>query len=323
MAGVGTAYPADYSATYSGPQFTAQQGRTAMAAAMSGATAARPLGGTSGVRPGTPTNIATANSTTWTVTPFGGYTDLTTSATNGGYFFSFLTPSTGAVTAAAGSARVDLLYVQLADVNTGDGTTVAPRVILDYQAGTAGAGVPALTAPRAFVIARINVPASGGGSPTVTFVAPYAVAAGGVTPYDTYNNMRLITATPGAQAVVYSDPVTSNNGNYFWDPAIGWAPVGLKVQSVSGGKSGSFPVIVQPIIKIERVSGTSTGSGTMAVTFPTAFPTGVLAITFTMGSGSSTTPVLNGDALSTTGFTVAALPPSTAVVFYYTAWGWW
>ena len=156
-------------------------GRTALSAAMGGATAARPLGGISGVRPGTPTTIATATSTTWTVTPFGGYIDAQTLATNGGYFFSFQNTSTGTVTAAAGSARVDLLYVQTADTGV-DATTVAPRAILDYQVGVGGAGIPALTAPRAFVIAQINVPASGGGSPTVTWVAPYTIAAGGILP---------------------------------------------------------------------------------------------------------------------------------------------
>lgn len=222
MAGVGTAYPADYSATYSGPLYTAQQGRTMFAAAMAGATAARPLGGISGVRPGTPLTIATATSTTWTVTPFGGYIDLATSASNGGYFFSFLTNSTGTVTAAAGSARVDLLYVQLADVNTGDGTTVAPRVILDYQVGVAGAGIPALTAPRAFVIAQINVPASGGGSPTVTWVSSYTVAAGAPLYFLDRPSLLLVSGGYTGQLAV-----TRSDGQiYEWFGGL-WVPVGI------------------------------------------------------------------------------------------------
>lgn len=181
----GTAYPADNPGSTYAVQFTATQGRTSLAAAMGGATAARPLGGLSGVRPGTPSNIATATSTTWTVTPFGGYIDLATSATNGGYFFSFQANQTGTVTAAVASARVDLLYTQSNDVNTSDGSAMAPQTLIGYQAGVGGAGVPVLSAARAFVIAQINVPASGGGSPTVTWVAPYCVAAGGILPVPT------------------------------------------------------------------------------------------------------------------------------------------
>jgi len=221
MAGVGTAYPADYSDTYSGPEYTSQEGRTALAATMAGATAARPLGGISGVRPGTP-NVASATPGTWTVTPFGGYIDLETSASNGGYFFSFLSNSTGTVSAAEGSARVDLLYVQIADTNTGDSTTVAPRVILDYQKGAAGAGVPTLTAARAFVIAQINVPATGGGSPTITWVAPYCAAAGGTVDFNTKAQLDLwTTAKPGQSAFVIAD-----NSEYVWTGAA-WVKASL------------------------------------------------------------------------------------------------
>jgi hypothetical protein len=175
----GTAYPGD--AVAGAPTYTATQGRTALAAAMGGATAARPLGGITGLRPGTPSSIFSVTSTTWTFTKeFGGYIDLESPANVGGYYFSFPPGETGAVTAAAGSARVDLVYTQINDSNTGDGSGLSPRTNTGYQAGVAGAGVPTLTTARAFVIAQINVPASGGGSPTFTWVTPYTVAAGGL-----------------------------------------------------------------------------------------------------------------------------------------------
>lgn len=200
----GVAYPADYSALYSGPQYTANQGRAALAAAMAGATSTRPLGGISGVRPGTPATTVTATSTTWTATAFGGYIDTAASATNGGYYFSFPSGGTGSVTAAAASSRIDIIYVQLSDTNTGDGTTVAPKVDVLYLAGTAGSGVPPATPARSFVVAQLNVPATGGGSPTVTWVAPYASAAGGILP---------------VQAGSY--PASSYPGQYIDDPSIG------------------------------------------------------------------------------------------------------
>lgn len=177
----GTAYPGD--AVAGVPTYSATQGRTALAGGQGGATAARPLGGFSGIRyqPGVG-SIVSVTSTTWTVTPFNGYIDLESPGTTGGYYFSFQANETGTVTAAAGSARVDLLYVQVSDSNTGDGSGLSPRVVVGYQAGTAGAGVPTLSAPRAFVIAWINVPASGGGAPTTQLVAPFTVAAGGILP---------------------------------------------------------------------------------------------------------------------------------------------
>ena len=176
MSGTGIAYPID--ASSGTPQFAAAQGRTAFAAAMAGATSSRPLGGLTGVRPGTPTNTVTATSTTWTVQPFGGYIDLHTLATNGGYLFSFQSVSSGTMTAAGGSARTDIVWVRIDDSNTGD-SSGARQVVVDYTANTT-------TPPaRAFVIAQINVPASGGGSPTVTWVAPYTTAAGGITPVST------------------------------------------------------------------------------------------------------------------------------------------
>lgn len=210
MAGTGIAYPAD--AVTGSPQFTANQGRNAFAAAMAGATSGRPLGGLTGCRPGTPANTITATSTTWTMNPngFAGYIDLETSATNSGYFFSFSGTITGAVTAAGGSPRTDIVWVKIDDSNTSDGSTGAPRVELDYSANTT-------TPPaRAFVIAQINVPASGGGSPTVTWVAPSTVAAGGIQPVPT---------------TVY--PASPYLGQYVDDAALGllrwngtsWSPI--------------------------------------------------------------------------------------------------
>jgi hypothetical protein len=205
MAGTGTAYPAD--AVSGAPTFTASQGRTSFAAAMGGATAARPLGGLSGVRPGTPTNTVTATSTTWTAASFGGYIDLHALATNGGYFFSFPTGGSGAIVAAVATARQDIMWVRIDDSNTSDGSG-ARQVVIDYTPNT-------LTPPaRAFVIAIINVPATGGGAPTVTWVAPYTVAAGGILPVATAALLFAMTLPIGQHANVFADPNVNSNGDY-------------------------------------------------------------------------------------------------------------
>jgi hypothetical protein len=93
---------------------------------------------------------------------------------------SVATVQTGTVAAANSYARTDLLSLTLSDPAEGDGT-VNPTVVITYTLGGAGGGAPAAPA-RSFAFAQINVPATGGGPPSTTWVAPFTVAAGGITP---------------------------------------------------------------------------------------------------------------------------------------------
>jgi hypothetical protein len=131
---------------------------------------------------GTPSTIVTATSTTWTVTPFGGLIDGEALAIAGPYGYAFDTNQTGGVTAAGASARVDRLDVQVSDPAESDGSS-APGMTVVYTAGTPGlVAAPARSHP----LAQINVPATGGGSPTVTWTATYSAAAGGVATFATF-----------------------------------------------------------------------------------------------------------------------------------------
>ena len=185
------------------PSYVGRALRQLSSVFLGAATPARPLGAQSGVRPGTPSSIVTATSTTWTVTPFAGVIDLHTAAIAGPYEFAFDANVTGAVTAASGSiARVDILYVRASDPSESDGSSV-PAIEVLYLAGTV-ASTPPATPARSFVLAQINVPISGGGSPTVTWVAPYCVGSGGILP---------------VPAGTY--PAASYAGQYVDDPAQG------------------------------------------------------------------------------------------------------
>jgi len=206
------------------PSYVGRALRQMSSVFLGGATAARPLGARSGVRPGTPTTIATATSTTWTVTPFAGVIDLQTAAIAGPYQFAFDTNQTGVVTAAGGAARTDLLFVRVNDAAEGDGTAGAPFVEIGYQAGN-------LTPPaRSFALAQINVPASGGGAPTTIWLAPYTVAAGGIQPVN---------------AGGY--PASPYIGQHVDDPALGlvrfngalWIPVGNYTEAAGTLAAGS------------------------------------------------------------------------------------
>lgn len=200
---------------------------------------ARPLGANSGVVVGTPSTIATATSTTWTVTPFGGVIDGEASAVAGGYNFSFDSNQTGSVNAAdATNPRIDLLYVRISDPAEGDGSSV-PVIELLYTAGTPAATPAAPATPaRSMALATILVPKSGSGSPAVSFAAPWAVAAGGVLPVG--SGVRPSTPYRGQ----YLDDAAA--GLLRWDGSA-WQQLGIggftdwTAQSVGGSWTAVGP----------------------------------------------------------------------------------
>lgn len=150
--------------------------QTSNAPFLPGATVARPLGARSGIRPGsysTASPLVTATSTTWTLKPHVGAIDAESAAEAGPYAYALDANATGSVTAAnATYARVDIVWVRIDDPAESDGSST-PAVVPGYTAGTAGPSPSAPATPaRAMAIAQINVPVSGGGSPTVTMVAP-------------------------------------------------------------------------------------------------------------------------------------------------------
>lgn len=201
------------------PSYVGRALRQLLSPSLAGATAARPLGAISGVRPGTLASIVAATSSTWTVTPFAGMIDLEAAAIAGGYPFAFDANVTGSVTAAnATNPRVDILYVRVSDPAEGDGSA-SPLIEVLYLAGTAASVPVAPTVPaRSFVIANLNVPVSGGGSPTVSWNAPYTVAAGGILPVPT---------------TVY--PASPYKGQYVDDASLGllrWS--GIAWSSIGG-----------------------------------------------------------------------------------------
>lgn len=223
---------------------------------LAGAASGRPFGCGSGVWQSTPASTVAATSTTWTVTPFGGALDVEASNVEGCYLFAFDANVTGTVNAAdATNQRVDSLFVQMDDPAAGDGTS-APAVRVIYTAGTPGAsggsrgaagGPPAIPA-RAFELAQIQVPKSGGGSPSVTITAVRVVALGGVQPIADDND----------------HPPAPQPGTTVYNPD----PVALEVYDGSnwrfpdGRKHGQTSITV----------GSGQTSNTLNITFNTPFP---------------------------------------------------
>jgi hypothetical protein len=207
---------------------TAKDFRNDMSVTMFGATAARPTGGRSGVRYGTPTNTVSLVSFAGTIKPHSGIMDVQTAAAAGPYFYAVTANEAFTVSAAhATLPRVDIVTIRIND-NVEDASGLESATA-HYKAGTAAASpvAPSPDTTRELVIAQINVPASGGGSPTVSWVAPTAVAAGGIIPVrnDTERDALHTSypATTDAPLIVWrKDAATFEyTGGTGWQPLAG------------------------------------------------------------------------------------------------------
>jgi hypothetical protein len=163
-------------------------------AALYGGGANRRLGGRSGFRVDTPSNVLTATSTTWTLGPCAAMIDPGASTHQGMYGWSSDANETGSVTAAdATNPRKDIVYIQINDSTAGDGSGAVTAEV-EYLAGTPAAtpSAPALPA-RSFLVGTISVPVSGGGSPTVVLNPDRFVAAGARLPIESQDKRDALT----------------------------------------------------------------------------------------------------------------------------------
>jgi len=211
-----TIHPVD--ATAGAPSYSGRMLRQVGSVAFAGASAADPFGGRSGVRPGTSATTVTATSTVWTVNPHAGLLDFEAAVESGPTPYALDAAVTGAVRAADGFARVDLIWVRQ-DIPLEDGTA-APAVVPGYTYGTV-ASTPPATPTRCMVLAWINVPASGGGSPSVTWKAPYCAAAGAPIPVSSQAERDALVAYLGLQVKrldLAGVPTETYNGTVWVGP---------------------------------------------------------------------------------------------------------
>lgn len=233
----------------------------------------RPLGAQTGVLPGSATSglVTCPTSTSYQVNPLCAILDLETSASAGPYLVAINTPQTGTVNSAnATYPRIDLIELQLSDPAEGDGTST-PEAALVYKPGSAAASPVAPTPdPRSLGLATIYVPAAGGGSPSVTWIAPYTTAAGGIVPA---SSSASYPANPYEGLCVYDQALNQLLG---WN-GTAWTGVGRQQRWKVGrtGTSDNFP--------------NSTMTNIMQVNLPSTAPGGIYQInSFTQISSSST-----------------------------------
>lgn len=272
--------------------------QTTVAPFLLGATAARPLGARSGVRPGTSTSTVTATSTTWSVAAHAGVIDGESANEAGPYAYSFDAVVSGSMTAAnATYARIDLISVQVSDPAESDGSST-PSIAIVYTTGTAAPSPAVPTTPaRAFNLAQINVPASGGGAPSVVWVAPYLTAAGAVIPVRNTTERNAAASALGASAAqpvrAWRADATALRQQEFTIDGSTWSyvPATLGIQtwttylstgSIGAGyANGTYTVVGNLCIwslDLSFGTGATAGSGSYQWNLPVAAATGNLTV---------------------------------------------
>lgn len=196
------------------PAYTAQQSRQAFSGLLFNGTS-RPLGAQSGAVPGHTPSI-TATTTQFTVNAGSFVVDPAFNGTQAPYLVSNDAAYTAAIVSQGVSARIDAIDLQIND-NAIDGSGARTASIV-YVPGTASA--PALTA-RSVRLATINVPASGGGSPTITMAGQYAVASGGILPVASPTTRDALITNPYPGMTIY---VNSLRQQQTYDATLGWVP---------------------------------------------------------------------------------------------------
>jgi hypothetical protein len=261
------------------PADTAQQSRQAWSAHISGPST-RPLGAYSGRR-NAASFLTTISGSTITVGPGAAIIDPGFTLHQGPYEYSSDANTTWTLTAAnATNPRIDIIYIQVDDTDIDSSGLRAPKPP-QYLAGTAAAtpGIPG-TPVRSLRLCTINVPASGGGSPTVTMDQVFSVANGGIMPVPSGSGY------PGSPL----------EGQYVDDAALdrpmrwngtAWAPIaGVQIGQVSGGALfGTYTGQPTRVIGSQVASLAVNGSGFCRFTFPFTV-TGVLTASIYGWSGT-------------------------------------
>jgi len=328
-------WPAD--AVGGAPVYSGRALRQTQAPFLAGAVPGRPLGARSGVRPGTSTTTVVASATAWTCQPHAGVLDVQAAAEAGPYTYAVDASVSGALTAAnASNPRTDIIYVQLSDAaEDGASPGAAPGVTVGYRAGTPAAVPSTPAAPaRSMVLARINVPRSGGGNPTVTWVAPYAVAAGGTLPVASAAELTADLARAlglGARAAALdtgtSHVVRSVDGTLTWvldSTHTMRIPEGTSLPQ-AGAATVAPPQGAPLIRRVQYVVTGTNGSGASAarIGFFEPFPHACLHISMTTIGGSGINPVINNGDIDRNGFRpIWPSTPNGSVAFTYEAIGW-
>lgn len=207
----------------------------------------------------------------------------------------------------ATNPRVDIVVLRVYDDD--EDSSGLRQAVTEYIAGVPAASpVAPATPPGAVRLASAAVPQFGGGSPTLTYEAPYTVAVGGILPVRDGGELP----TTGLYSGMYVDRLDlgdngmlmrNRSGGSVWD-AVGPAPVPVQVFSGTNilGFVDTSPVAGSPVC---GVSFTAPPSGIVYVTIAASIQTNnsgtVELITQVRSGGTIGTGTLVYDASATDG----------------------
>lgn len=208
-------------------------------------------------------------------------------APGGAGYYRFALPAavTGALAARnATNPRIDLVVARQmdTDVVAAHGAYTG-RIEVLPGAPSATPSVPALP-DLAVELARITIPAAGGGAATVdsTF-RTYAVTAGGILYVPTSARLPAAASRPKwEQAIALDTGVQYSNTGAAWTSSEGWA--GTEA-ALAGASPPAGAKIIRKTWSHQAVM--SGGSGIMTIPLPAgAFPNGLVTALATVGSSS-------------------------------------
>ncbi|WP_431976185.1 hypothetical protein [Micromonospora haikouensis] len=260
------------------PEYNAAELRRAFGMLASKAGTVDRFGARSGVHPaGGP--ALTLSGTTLTVGHLQAVMYPAASSTQGPYLVQ-LPQHTWSVPAAAAQPRKDLVVLRVWD-NDEDGSGDR-KCDTQYVTGSAAPSPSEPATPAgAMRLGVIDVPASGGGNPNLTYVAPWTVATGGVLPVRTAADLP----TTGVYEGMYADVADVNQlvrwSSAAWD-VVAEVPTAYNTYTpaFSGHGSASFSTLTGRWKRISYktvhfiaywvVSTAGTGTGNVTITAPTS-----------------------------------------------------
>jgi hypothetical protein len=239
-----------------GVPITAQQERQG-SAALYGGGSGRPLGGRSGFRVDTPSDVFTATASAWTLKPCSIMIDPGASTHQGMYGWATDTNITQASVPGSPVApndtypRKDIYFIRVNDSSAGDGSGLKSAPV-EYLAGTPSAtpAEPDLP-PRSFLIATVTVPQVGAGSPSVVLNPARFAAAGAPLPVYSENERDGLSKYDGLTVQrrdLPGDPLETYDGKSSkWGVSdVGWTNLatvqGFTANNTSGWSGIKYAV---------------------------------------------------------------------------------
>jgi hypothetical protein len=179
----------------------------------------------------------------------------------------------------ATNARADLVVLRVDDPSNGGTEARSASVLVVTGTPAASPQLPAVTDTAVYApLARIDVPRSGAGSPTITDLRTWTAATGGVVPFRTQSEITAWAAPGGTLAYCIADAKTYIRQSTGWKTLVveddtGW----VTLTTTDFSLYGLAPVEVRKKNGVTQMNGAvkpKTAGALSAKTFltlPTAF----------------------------------------------------